>query len=105
MAERGIDQKEEKKSYASVFLIGASLLVALTVWAIVDDNFTRRPWKGIQAQFYRLDYSRAKAAYEQEDKKLQAEPNYLELSKIGDGAGELKAAPWQKTHRLGTRRS
>jgi mono/diheme cytochrome c family protein len=81
MAERGIDQKEEKKSYASVFLIGASLLVALTVWAYVDDNFTRRPWKGIQAQFYRLDYSRAKAAYDEEDKKLQADANYQELAK------------------------
>jgi len=43
MAERGIDQKEEKKSYGSVFLVGIALLVALSVWAYVDDNFTRRP--------------------------------------------------------------
>ncbi|HSK29066.1 MAG TPA: c-type cytochrome, partial [Candidatus Limnocylindria bacterium] len=81
MAERGIDPKEEKKSYASVFVIGVSLLVALSIWAFVDDNFTRRPWKSIQAQFFRLDYSRAKAAYDEEDKKLQADPAYQELTK------------------------
>jgi len=81
MAERGVDPKEEKKSYSSVFVIGAALLVALTLWAYWDDNFTRRPWKGVQARFYRLDYNKAKAAYDEEDKKLQADANYQELSK------------------------
>jgi mono/diheme cytochrome c family protein len=81
MAERGIDQKEEKKSYGSIFVIGIALLVALSFWAFWDDNFTRRPWKGVQARFYRLDYNKAKAAYEEEDKKLQADANYQELSK------------------------
>lgn len=81
MAERGVDPKEEHKSYGSVFVIGAALLVALSVWAYWDDNFTRRPWKGVQANFYRLDYDRARAAYDEEDKKLQADPNYQELSK------------------------
>lgn len=81
MAERGIDPTEEHKSYASVFVIGVALLVALSVWAFVDDNITRRPWKAVQAQFHRLDYSRAKAAYDEEDKKLKADPKYQELTK------------------------
>jgi mono/diheme cytochrome c family protein len=81
MAERGIDQNEEKKSYGSVFLIGTALLVALSFWAFWDDNITRRPWKAVQARFYRLDYSKAKAAYDEEHKKLQADSNYQELSK------------------------
>ena len=80
MAERGVDQKEEKKSYGSVFVIGAALLVALSFWAFLDDNITRRPWKGVQANFYRLDYGKAKAAYDEEDKKLQADDKYKELS-------------------------
>ena len=80
MAERGIDQKEEKKSYGSVFVIGIALLVALSFWAFWDDNFTRRPWKNVQAQFFRLDYTRAKAAYDEEDKKLQADASYRELA-------------------------
>ena len=81
MAERGVDQKEEKKSYGSVFVIGVGLLVMLTLWAYWDDNISRRPWKGIQAQFYRLDYGKAKAAYAEEDKKLQADAKYQELAK------------------------
>lgn len=81
MAERGIDPKEEHKSYGSVFVIGAGLLVALSLWAYWDDNIARRPWKGVQANFYRLDYNKAKAAYDEEDKKLQADANYQELSK------------------------
>ena len=81
MADRGIDQKEEKKSYGSVFLIGIAMLVALSVWAFLDDNFFRRPWKIVQLNFYRLDYNRAKAAYDEEDKKLQSDANYQELSK------------------------
>jgi len=81
MAERGIDPKEEHKSYGSVFVIGAGLLVVMTLWAYWDDNITRRPWKGIQAKFYRLDYGKAKAAYDEEDKKLQSDAKYQELSK------------------------
>jgi len=81
MAERGVDQKEEKKSYGSVFVLGAGLLAALSLWAFLDDNITRRPWKGVQSRFYRLDYDRAVAAYNEEDKKLQADENYRELAK------------------------
>ena len=81
MAERGFDPQEEKKSYGSVFLIGIALLVALSIWAFWDDNITRRPWKSFQSQFHRLDYNKAKAAYEEENKKLQDDPTYQELSK------------------------
>jgi mono/diheme cytochrome c family protein len=81
MAERGIDQKEEKKSYGSVFVLGAGLLAALSLWAYLDDNITRRPWKGVQSRFYRLDYDRAQTAYHEEDKKLEADEKYRELKK------------------------
>ncbi len=101
MAVRGIDEKEEKKSYGSVFLLGSALLVVVTLWSFWDDNITRRPWKKYQTEFYRLDYRKAKAAYEEEDKKLQADPAYQELGKKlaaeqaslakGDLANRLKA--------------
>jgi len=81
MAVRGIDEGEGKKSYGSVFLLGSALLVAVTLWSFLDDNITRRPWKSYQAQFYRLDYQKAKAAYDEEEKKLQADPAYQELVK------------------------
>jgi mono/diheme cytochrome c family protein len=81
MAERGIDTNEEKKSYGSIFLIGIALLVAFSFWAFWDDNITRRPWKNFQSRFYRLDYAKAQAAYDEENKKLQGDANYQELSK------------------------
>ena len=90
MAERSIDPNEEKKSYGSIFVIGIALLVALSLWSFWDDNITRRPWKGFQERFYRLDYNRAKAAYDAEDKKLQADANYKELSqKLADAQASL----------------
>src|ERR1043165_6621401 len=81
MAERGVDPKEEKKSFGSAFVIGIALLVALSLWAYWDDNFSRRPWKGVQAQFYRLDYNKAQAAYVEEDKKIQQDAKKPEVSK------------------------
>ena len=81
MAERGFDENQEKKSYGSVFLIGSALLVVLSFWAFWDDNITRRPWKGVQYNFYQLDYQKAKAAYDEEQKKLEADATYQELSK------------------------
>src|ERR1041384_2508560 len=81
MAVRGVDEKEDKKSYGTVFLLGAALLVVVTLWSFWDDNFTRRPWKAFQTAFYPLDYQKVKAAYAEEDKKLQADSNYQELTK------------------------
>ena len=79
MAVRGVDESEEKKSYSSVFLLGSALLVVVTLWSFWDDNITRRPWKKYQREFYELDYTKTQAAYDEEDKKLQADPAYREL--------------------------
>jgi mono/diheme cytochrome c family protein len=81
MAVRGVDEKEEKKSYGTIFLLATALLVLVTLWSFWDDNFTRRPWKSFQTSFYRFDYQKSKAAYDEENKKLQADANYQELSK------------------------
>src|ERR1700730_15032559 len=81
MAERGFDQNEEKKSYGSIFLIGIALLVAFSFWAFWDDNISRRPWKDIQRRFYRIDYNKAQAAYDEENKKLQGDAAYQDRSK------------------------
>src|ERR1044072_3352928 len=111
MAVRGVDEKEEKKSYGTVFLLGAALLVVVTLWSFWDDNFTRRPWKAFQTAFYRLDYQKAKAAYAEEDKKLQADSNYQELTKkiaaekqsleSGELAKKKKTTPEERQTREG----
>jgi mono/diheme cytochrome c family protein len=81
MAVRGVDLEEEKKSYGSVFLVGVILLVFVGLWAVYDDNFTRRPWKKYQADFYRLDYQKAEETYREEDRKLHADDSYQKLLK------------------------
>ncbi len=81
MAVRGFDPKEERKSYGAVFFFSVCFLVVVSLWAIFDDNITRRPWKKYQAEFNRLDYKKAKAAYDEEDKKLKADAKYVELVK------------------------
>jgi mono/diheme cytochrome c family protein len=92
MAERGIDQQEERKSYGSIFVVGVALLVVMTLWSFWDDNITRRPWKGIQYRFFRLDYQNAKAAYDDEQKKLDADANYQEASKkLAEAQASLKS--------------
>ena len=110
MADRGIDQKEEKKSYGSIFLIGIALLVVLTVWSFWDDNITRRLWKGLQTRFYRLDYGKAQAAYDEENKKLQSDAGYQELAKklaavqasMSSGALSVKLAALEKQENAAT---
>ena len=59
MAERGVDQEDEKKSYGAFSsLVRHTGCVAL--WADSDDNISRRPWKKYQADFYRLDINKLK---------------------------------------------
>ena len=71
MAVRGVDPVEERKSYGTIFFLGICLLLGLSLWALHDDNFSRRPWKKYQAEFYSMDYAKAQAAYDEEDKSLR----------------------------------
>lgn len=84
MAVRGVDPNEEKKSYGTVFFVGSILLVVVSLWAVFDDNITRRVWKKHQAEFNRSDYERAEAALAKEQKRLNADPKYRELVKKRD---------------------
>ena len=81
MAVRGVDPNEEKKSYGTVFFVGSILLVVVSLWAVFDDNITRRVWKVHQGEFIRTDYERAEAALAKEQERLNADPKYAELVK------------------------
>lgn len=81
MAVRGVDPNEEKKSYGTVFFVGSILLVVVSLWAVFDDNITRRVWKVHQTEFLRTDYGRAAAALAKEQERLSADPKYQELVK------------------------
>jgi len=47
----GLDPTEESKSYSALFVLMVALLLAGAVWAIWDDNISRRPWKQYQVEF------------------------------------------------------
>ncbi len=79
MAVRGVDPNEEKKSYGTVFFVGSILLVVVSLWAVFDDNITRRVWKIHQTEFIQTDYERAAAALVKEQERLNADPKYQEL--------------------------
>ncbi len=81
MAVRGVDPNEEKKSYGTVFFVGSILLVVVSLWAVFDDNITRRVWKVHQAEFIQTDYESAAAALAKEQERLNADPKYAELVK------------------------
>ena len=49
-------QDDERKSYGAVWLVCSLLLLVGALWAILDDNFLRRPWKKWQAGFSRVDH-------------------------------------------------
>lgn len=82
--ESGID--DEKRSYGSLWLLLSLLLMATAIWALLDDNFFRRPWKMYQAGFNRLDIQRAKDAIAKEDERLAADPTFQEKKKALDEA-------------------
>jgi mono/diheme cytochrome c family protein/uncharacterized coiled-coil protein SlyX len=44
----------EERNYAPIYLIFSGLLFLGTVWAVVDEVSTRRPWKDYQREFYEL---------------------------------------------------
>jgi len=81
MARRDSIQDEEKRSYGAVWLVLSLLLLVTGVWAVVDDNFFRRPWKSYQAEFNRIEISRTEDAIQAEQQRLDADPAYQEASK------------------------
>jgi cytochrome c2 len=72
---------DEKRSYGAVWLISALLLLLGAMWAILDDNVFRRPWKYFQAEFNRIEIRKIESEMAAEQQRLDADPAYQEASK------------------------
>src|SRR5206468_2539635 len=77
---------EEKRSYGALWLVSSLLLFVGALWAIADDNTFRRPWKKWQAEFNRLEIRRLKDAIADEQKRLDADPEYQAAAQALDEA-------------------
>src|SRR2546427_770861 len=59
MARRDTEIDEEKKSRSVLFLLSAVALLVTGIWAVWNDNISRRPWKLFQYEFHNPQYQRA----------------------------------------------
>src|ERR1700730_7280894 len=73
----GLDQIEEGKSFCVLFVLVIAVLLLTTIWSIWDDNISRRPWKQYQVEFDRLAYNKYMSDVAAEQKKLDADPEYV----------------------------
>ncbi len=77
----GLDPTEESKSFSALFVLMVALLLAGAVWAIWDDNISRRPWKQYQVEFDELAYKTFMKKAADEDTRLAKDPKYVALTK------------------------
>ena len=90
----GLDPTEESKSFSALFVLMVALLLAGAVWAIWDDNISRRPWKQFQVEFDELAYNSLMKKAADEDARLGKDPKYVKLNQ------ELAAA--KEAYKSGT---
>src|ERR1700719_3646671 len=77
----GLDPIEEGKSFSALFVLMMAVLLVSAIWAIWDDNISRRPWKEYQVEFDRLAYNKYMQDVADEQKKLNDTPDYVKDEK------------------------
>ncbi len=77
----GLDPVEESKSFSALFVLMVALLLVGAVWAIWDDNVSRRPWKEYQVEFDRLAYDTYMKDAADEQARLNQDADYVKLTK------------------------
>jgi mono/diheme cytochrome c family protein len=78
---------DEQISYNRVFLVCALLFGGVTLWAVWDEVYYRRPWKTYQNAFFQLDARLAKADADARRKDFDESP---EVKKLKDELGRLE---------------
>ncbi len=80
---------QEQRSYGAVFFVLGAMVAFLSLWSIVDEMFERRPWKGIQSEFFELEVSLAEAALAKASAELEAPETASTIERIESGLAGL----------------
>src|SRR5690349_24512474 len=73
--------------------VGLAVLLALcTGWAVYDEVFPRRPWKGYQREFFQLEESHLKADLARAEKRLEEPETKARLASLTKELHEANAA-------------
>jgi cytochrome c2 len=83
------------RSTSNILLVCALLLMASLAWALYDEAYGQRPWKGMQQEFvsrYNRYLKRLKRTGTQSEKDVKASAEYQELARVAQEA-EQDAAP------------
>src|SRR5271163_4334740 len=95
----GLDPIEEGKSFSALFVLMIALLLGVAIWAVWDDNVSRRPWKEYQVEFDKLAYDTYMKKASDEQKKLDANPDYVkDIQDLADARRQLDSGETQ--HKL-----
>lgn len=86
MARKNAPIDDEKRSYGALWFVCSLLLFVGALWAVIDDNIFRRPWKKYQAEFARLEIQRLEEAIAAEQARLDADPAYQAATKAVEEA-------------------
>ena len=93
----GLDQIEEGKSFSALFVLMIAVLLVTAIWSIWDDNISRRPWKQYQVEFDRLAYKKYMSDVAAEQKKLDADPEYVkDVKELGEAQRQLDTGETQR---------
>src|ERR1700732_2463786 len=93
----GLDPIEEGKSFSALFVLMIAVLMVSAIWAIWDDNISRRPWKQYQVEFDRLAYNKYMRDVADEQKRLDADPEYVkDIKELGEANRQLNTGETQR---------
>ncbi len=78
----GSVEKQEGRNYGAAFFVLAAILAFLSIWSVADEMFSRRPWKGIQAEFFALEIAKAESTLEEAEQALHSEQTAARVEEI-----------------------
>ncbi|MDH3252450.1 MAG: hypothetical protein OEM41_06625, partial [Ignavibacteria bacterium] len=85
MADKNVQTPIENRNYSTYYILFSGLLFLGTMWAVVDEVSTRRPWKDYQKEYYDSLATRI-------EERLEEEIVYLDSLSLEEADAGVRAA-------------